>query len=205
MAIKSRSRAGIGRLPLIAGALVLALAALAAILPAMRSETPRANSLAGIGGPFTLVSETGRTVSDRDFRGKWLLLYFGYTHCPDACPTALNTIAEAVDHLDPNQTRIQPLFITLDPERDTPAQLGTYTAAFASGIIGLTGTPAQIAAAAKQYHIAYAKHPLPGGSDYGIDHTSIIVLVDPTGSARAIFPDQIPPDRLIRRLDETVG
>lgn len=188
------------------GALAAALLAIVIALPAFLG-THRATSpaiLSGIGGPFKLVDQNGRTVTDADFRGKWLLIYFGYTHCPDACPTALNAIAEALDRLGPDRKKIQPLFVTLDPERDTPAVLKDYTAAFQSNILGLTGSAEQIAAAAREYRIAFEKHPT-GDGDYGIDHSSLIFLVDPAGKANAFFSDQTAPDRLARRLGEAVG
>lgn len=165
-----------------------------------------APSGSAIGGPFTLVDSDGRTISDTDFGGKWLLIYFGYTHCPDACPTALNTIAEALDQLGPSRSKLQALFITLDPARDTAAVLKDYTGAFNAGIVGLTGTPEQIAAAAHEYRITYAKQPSAAGDgEYGIDHTSIIFLMDPTGHLSSIFSHETPPDRMARRIREAAG
>jgi len=94
-----------------------------------------------VGGPFTLVSGDGHTVTDRDFRGKYLLVYFGYTYCPDVCPTTLNAVAGALDKLGSTADRLQPLFITVDPRRDTPEVIKQYTAAFSPRLLGLTGTP----------------------------------------------------------------
>jgi protein SCO1/2 len=172
---------------------------------ANRSVAPERQKLSGFGGPFKLTDQDGRVVTDAEFRGKWLLLYFGYTHCPDACPTALNSIAEALDQLGPSRQKMQPIFITLDPERDTPATLKEYTGAFQAGILGLTGTPEEIAATAKEYRIAYQKHPIPENDDYSIDHTSVIFLVDPLGHPVDLFSHETPPDRMALRIKEAMG
>ena len=135
-----------------------------------------------VGGPFTLVSGDGHTVTDRDFRGKYLLVYFGYTYCPDVCPTTLNAVAGALDKLGNTADRLQPLFITVDPRRDTPAVIKQYAAAFSSRLLGLTGTPAEIATVAKEYHVYYAEHRTgPGPNDYSMDHSSILYLMGPDG------------------------
>jgi protein SCO1/2 len=135
-----------------------------------------------VGGPFTLTNGDGQTVTDRDFRGKYMLVYFGYTYCPDVCPTTLNALADALDRLGAKADRLQPLFVTVDPRRDTPAVIKQYTAAFTPRIEGLTGTPAEIAAAAKEYHVYYAEHRTgPGPNDYSMDHSSILYLMAPDG------------------------
>ena len=193
------------RLLIASAALILAAAGFGLIGQFVSAPTHRATFLTGIGGPFTLVDQNGRVVTDASFRGKWLLIYFGYTHCPDACPTALNTIAEALDRSGAIGSKIQPLFITVDPERDTPAAMKDYTAAFGASILGLTGTAQQIAAVAREYRISYEKHVTTSGDDYGVDHSSIIFLVDPTGKPVSFFSDQTTPERLARRLGETVG
>src|SRR6266542_5971239 len=117
-----------------------------------------ANSPVMIGGPFTLTSPDGATVTEQTYRGKWLLVYFGFTSCPDSCPTALLEIAAALEKLGPGADRLQPLFITVDPLRDTPAVMGNYTQSFDPRIVGLTGTPQQIAAVAQEYGVYYAPH-----------------------------------------------
>ena len=106
-----------------------------------------------IGGPFTLVDGTGRQITDRDFRGKYMLVYFGYTFCPDVCPTTLNEVAEALDHLGGKADRLQPIFITVDPKRDTPAVVKQYAAAFTPRLIGLTGSDDQISKVAQEYRV----------------------------------------------------
>lgn len=136
-----------------------------------------------VGGPFTLVNDKGKTVSSEDFRGKYMLVYFGYTYCPDVCPTTLNSIAQAMDKLGAKAKQVQPIFITVDPQRDSPAVLRQYVSAFSPSLIGLTGTPAQVAAAAKEYKVYYAKHVTgPGPNDYSMDHSSIIYLMGPDGT-----------------------
>ena len=153
-----------------------------------------------IGGPFRLRAPDGREVTDAEFRGRWMLVYFGYTHCPDACPTALQDIANALDSLGPEAKRkAAALFITVDPERDTPAVMGDYVSAFDAGITGLSGTPEQVAAAAKAYRVYYAKHPKAGG-DYDMDHSSIIYVMDPHGRFAANFTHETPPDAMAAKL-----
>jgi protein SCO1 len=135
-----------------------------------------------IGGPFTLQDGSGKTVTDRDFRGQYMLVYFGYTFCPDVCPTTLTAVADAMDKLEPEASRIRTVFITVDPKRDTPAVVGKYAAAFGPNIVGLTGTPEEIARVAKAYRVYYAEHRTgPGPNDYVMDHSSVLYLMDPKG------------------------
>ncbi len=135
-----------------------------------------------IGGPFTLVNDNGKTVTNKEFRGKYMLVYFGYTYCPDVCPTTLNSIAQAMDRLGAKAKQVQPIFITVDPHRDTPPVMKQYVSAFSPSLVGLTGTPAQIAAVAKEYRVYYAKHVTgPGPNDYSMDHSSIIYFMGPDG------------------------
>ena len=135
-----------------------------------------------IGGPFTLQDGDGSTVTDRDLHGKYLLVYFGYTFCPDVCPTTLTAVADAMDKLDGKADQVQPVFITVDPQRDTPAVVKQFTASFSPRLIGLTGTPDQIAAVARAYRVYHAEHRTgPGPNDYSIDHSSILYLMGPDG------------------------
>ncbi len=135
-----------------------------------------------VGGPFTLVDGDGKTVTDRTWPGQYLLVYFGYTFCPDVCPTTLTAVADALDRLGARADRIQPLFITVDPKRDTPPVVKQYAAAFGPRMIGLTGSPAQIAAAAKAYRVYYAEHKTGDGpDDYSMDHSSVLYLMSPDG------------------------
>ncbi|MBV8338165.1 MAG: SCO family protein [Alphaproteobacteria bacterium] len=166
-------------------------------------ETPKgaAGTLlaSAIGGPFHLVDQNGKTVTDADLKGKWSLIYFGYTHCPDACPTALNDISIALDDLGPKRDAVRPVFITVDPERDTPEVLKSYVTSFDAPILALTGTPQEIAQAAKDYRVYYAKHPEPGG-DYAMDHSSVIYVMDPQGRFTASFTQENSPEEIAERL-----
>ncbi len=156
---------------------------------------------AAVGGPFALVDHTGRPVTDADFRGKHLLVYFGYTYCPDVCPTELGVMAQAMDRLGPLAEKVQPLFITVDPKRDTVAHMAGYVELFHPRLVGLTGTPEQTAAAAKAYRVY---HAVPtgqdaAGGDYLVDHSSFIYLMGPDGAFQRVFaagaePDQIAAD-----------
>ena len=171
-------------------------------------ETPRgaAGTLlaSAIGGPFRLVDQNGKTVTDADLKGKWSLVYFGYTHCPDACPTALNDISIALSELGPKRDAVRPVFITVDPERDTPESLKAYVTSFDAPILALTGTADQVAKAAKGYRVYYAKHPEAGG-DYSMDHSSVIYVMDPEGRFTASFAPDSTPEQMAERLKKLVG
>jgi protein SCO1/2 len=171
-------------------------------------ETPRgaAGTLlaSAIGGPFRLVDQNGKTVTDADLKGKWSLVYFGYTHCPDACPTALNDISIALDDLGSQRSAVRPVFITVDPERDTPEVLKSYVTSFDAPILALTGTPEEIAQAAKGYRVYYAKHPEPGG-DYSMDHSSVIYVMDPEGRFTASFTHENSPEEIAERLKKLLA
>ena len=171
-------------------------------------ETPRGASgtllASAIGGPFRLVDQDGKTVTDADLKGKWALVYFGYTHCPDACPTALNDIAIALDELGSKRSAVRPVFITVDPERDTPEVLKAYVTAFDAPILALTGTPEEVAQAAKGYRVYYAKHPEAGG-DYSMDHSSVIYVMDPEGRFTASFTHQSAPEEIAERLKKLLA
>jgi protein SCO1 len=148
-------------------------------------------ALPGIGGHFLLTTSAGRTVTDRSFPGKWLLVYFGYTFCPDACPTALSALATALDELGPLAAEIQPIFITVDPERDTPQVVADYAKAFDARIVGLSGTREQIAAATKEFRVYYNVRPL-GNDEYAIDHSSFIYVIDPSGQVVELLTGNLP-------------
>ena len=152
-----------------------------------------------IGGPFALVDGAGKSVTDEQFRGRYMLIYFGYTHCPDACPTALNDMALALDKLGPRRAQVQPIFITVDPERDTGPALADYVGAFGTDFIGLTGTVDQIAQAKKEFKVYAAKHPTADGG-YDMDHSSIIYLMDPNGRFIAVFTHESSPEDIAAKL-----
>jgi protein SCO1/2 len=155
-----------------------------------------------LGGPFTLENSDGKPVTDRDFRGRYMLVYFGYTFCPDVCPTTLNAVADAMERLGPRARKVQPLFITIDPRRDTPSVMKQYVAAFGHDIVGLTGSADQVAAAAKAYRVYFAEHRTgPGPDDYSMDHSSILYLMGPDG--RFIAP--IRADASGEEIAKTIG
>ena len=166
--------------------LIMALAALAILLIGagavwMWRPAPTAPAASDIGGRFTLTDQRGARVGEQILRGKWTAVYFGYTFCPDVCPTTLAALGQAVGELGPRAARFQVVFITVDPARDTPAALATYLAnpAFPKGAIGLTGSAEQIKAAAGAYRVYFARRGQ--GPDYSVDHTSILYLMDPQG------------------------
>jgi protein SCO1/2 len=134
-----------------------------------------------IGGPFALTDEDGARVDQGILTGRWSLVFFGYTFCPDVCPATLSSLAAAIDRLGGKANAVQVVFITVDPDRDTPAQLKAYLASpsFPKRLIGLTGTAADIAAVAKAYHVYYQK--AGAGAGYSVDHTSVVYLMDPHG------------------------
>ncbi|MDQ2103101.1 SCO family protein [Azospirillum isscasi] len=160
-----------------------------------------------IGGPFTLTDHTGRTVTDADYRGKYLLVNFGYTYCPDVCPTELGTIARTLDLLGQQADKVQPLFISIDPERDTVAHLKDYVALFHPRLVGLTGTPEQVKAAAKAYRVYYAKAPQEGGKpgDYLMDHSSFLYLMGPDGRFLGVYPGGTSADRVAQDLGSRIA
>ena len=154
-----------------------------------------------IGGPFVLIDHTGKPRTDQDFRGKLLLIYFGYSYCPDVCPTDLQQIALAVDELGSAGEAVQPLFITIDPERDTAPVLKEYVGHFRPGLVGLTGSAREIAAAAKAYRVYYAKVPAAdGGDDYLMDHSGFVFLMGPDGRYLTHFTPQTTAKQLAQAI-----
>jgi cytochrome oxidase Cu insertion factor (SCO1/SenC/PrrC family) len=140
------------------------------------------SGIAAIGGPFALLDQNGVLRHDSDFRGELMLVYFGYTYCPDACPTALQTMTQALDDMGGDAKAVQPIFVTVDPERDTVAQMKQYAQNFHPRLLALTGSPEQVAAAANAYRIFYQKvKPPGGGEDYLVDHSSFIYLMGRDG------------------------
>jgi cytochrome oxidase Cu insertion factor (SCO1/SenC/PrrC family) len=141
-----------------------------------------------IGGPFYLTDQTGRAVTDADIRGRWMLVYFGYTNCPDACPLALQKMTTALKDLGPLADRLAPIFITVDPARDTPDRLAAYLRNFDPRIIGLTGSSEQIADVAKAYRVYYAPNQPDKSGAYLVGHSSFLYLLDPAGRFNALLP-----------------
>ena len=141
---------------------------------------------AAIGGPFKLVDQNGRTVTDADFKGEPSLVFFGFTHCPDACPTTLLELSDVLQKLGPASSKVHVVFITVDPERDDVASLKDYLSSFNPQVVGLTGDPTAIAAVAKEYRVYYKKVPTDSG-DYTMDHTALVYLMDRDGHFVAPF------------------
>lgn len=159
-------------------------------------------SAASLGGPFTLTDQNGKRVSDTDFRGKYMLVYFGYTYCPDICPLSLVRNADALRMLGEQAERIVPIMITVDPERDTSEHLKDYVAVFDPRLVGLTGTADEIKAVAKEYRVYYAK-VTPKGTDpdnYLVDHSGFSYLMDPDGHFVQFFRHDMSAEDMAERL-----
>jgi protein SCO1/2 len=171
--------------------LVLCLAVV--LLVTGREGVPNMPQVAAIGGPFSLTDQNGRTVTEQDLKGKPFLVFFGYTNCPDFCPTTMFEISEVLKKLGPAADRTRALFITVDPERDTPAALKDYVSSFDPHIIALTGEPEAIAAVAKAYRAYYRKVPLKDGG-YTMDHLVLVYLMDKDGRFVSRFKLDRPLD-----------
>jgi protein SCO1 len=157
-----------------------AVVALAITMVVAARQTGHAQGRGAIGGPFTLVDDTGAPVTEKTLAGKPYVIYFGYTYCPDVCPTTLVDLSRWIKQLGPDADKLNYVFVTVDPERDTPKLLHGYLSSFDTHIRGFTGTPEQIAKVAKQYRIDYQKIPTSGGT-YSLDHASIIYLMNADG------------------------
>ncbi len=157
-----------------------------------------------IGGPFRLIDQHGRAQDQSLLKGKWTAVFFGYTFCPDVCPTTLQTLGVAQDRLGPKAARLQVVFITVDPDRDTPAQLRAYLSspAFPKGTIGLTGSREAVAAAAKAYHVFYQKQG--SGDDYTVEHSSAVYLMSPKGRFDRVIAYGLTPDEIVRQISEAM-
>jgi cytochrome oxidase Cu insertion factor (SCO1/SenC/PrrC family) len=158
---------------------------------------------ADVGGPFRLTDQNGKAVSDADFRGRYMLIYFGYSFCPDVCPTTLSVMAQALNKLGGEGRRVTPIFITIDPERDTPQVLGDYMKAFGPNFVGLTGSAAAIKDAEKKYRVYAVKKPLEKGG-YGMDHSSVMYLMGPDGKMISFYDEAISPDDLAKDLRQKI-
>jgi len=187
------------------------IALMLSLLLAACSGAPGEPPLSGarIGGPFVLTDQNGRTVRDGDFAGKYRIVYFGYTHCPDICPNDLAVIGQALRRTEKEAparaAKIQPLFITVDPERDTPAVMKAYASAFHPRLLGLTGTPQQVAAAEKAYAVWSAKQPDQPGGGYAVDHSRMAVLMGPKGEPVALLPTDQGAEQVAAELAKWVS
>lgn len=158
----------------------------------------------GITSNFELVDQNGRTVRDEDFPGKWQLVFFGFTFCPDICPTTLDTVTAALEQLGPEADKLQPLLVTVDPERDTAAVLKEYLSSFDSRILGLTGTAEQVQAATRSFRVYASKRPLDDG-DYTMDHSAFIYLMNPAGNYVRHFGTQTSPSDMAKAIREAMN
>lgn len=157
-----------------------------------------------VGGPFDLTDHTGRARTDADFRGKLVVLYFGYASCPDVCPTELQSISLALDKLGAAADAVQPLFITVDPERDTPARLADFVSSFHPRLIGLTGPLPDIRKTAIAYRVFFARHQVPG-PNYPVDHTGFIYIVGKDGRFLGYLPPGVSPDDISDAIRSQLG
>lgn len=167
-----------------------------------RAETPAgaASGQADVGGPFELVNQDGQPVDQSILEGRWSVVFFGFTYCPDICPSTLQAVAAAQEQLGPRAADLQTVFISVDPERDTPEQLKTYLSleAFPDGVVGLTGSPEQIEQVAKSYYVYYRKSG--EGPDYTIDHSTAAYLMDPQGRFNRVLAYGLSPDEMARLI-----
>ena len=176
---------------LIAAAIMIiaAFAVAALALTQWPSKGPIGSGTALIGGPFTMINQKSETVTEKDFLGRYTIYFFGYTFCPDVCPTELQVLSAALKELGPDAAKITPVFVSIDPERDTPKIIGEYVANFHPRLVGLTGTPEQLASMARAFHVYYKKVANEKDSqNYGMDHPSILYLMGPDGKFAKHFP-----------------
>jgi len=187
------------RLLVILALLAVAFAVLTALAIQRGVLAPRnatSDQTAAIGGPFQLVDQTGRSVDQRVLKGKWSAVFFGYSFCPDACPTTLFALRQAETLLGASAERFQTVFISVDPARDTPKQLAAFLAtdAFPKRVIGLTGTPEQVETVAHAYHVYFQK--AGEGSSYAVNHSTITYLMNPNGGFACVIPYNATPQQI---------
>ena len=188
-------------LALLAGGALLLLVGIGGaalwLRPAPESLGPTLPAGVAIGGPFSLIDETGAPVTEKTYRGRHMLIFFGFTYCPDVCPTELAKIAATLDLLGQDAQRLVPLFVSIDPERDTPEALAQYTELFHPAIVGLTGSEQQIAAVARAFRVYYNKVKTgPEPDAYTMDHSAFVYLMGPDGGFRQLFSPQATPEQM---------
>lgn len=179
-----------------------------AAFTALSYRTPATSGIAqqsvgkpDIGGPFSLTDHTGKRVTEKDFLGKHTLVYFGFTYCPDVCPTELQVMADALDKLGDKASKVTPVFFTVDPQRDTVEQMAAYVPNFHDRLIGLTGTPEEVKSAAKAYRVYYKKvEDKDSDAGYTMDHSSIVFLMGPDGDYVAHFAHGTSPDAMANSI-----
>jgi protein SCO1 len=174
----------------LAGLFAFSAAALCTVyFVSSRGPAPRAATTTQLGGPFTLVDDTGAPVTEKTLAGKPYAMYFGYTFCPDVCPTTLLDLSRWIKKLGPDADRLNYVFVTVDPERDTVQSMHAYLSSFDKRIHGYTGTPAEVAQIAREYRVYYRKVPMEGGG-YTMDHSAVIYLMGPNGNFVTVIPYQ---------------
>jgi protein SCO1/2 len=172
----------------------------------LNQESPNKNRVitsgqALIGGPFELVGKDGKTVTDKDFRGRYMLVFFGFTHCPDICPAELQVMSAALDDLGDKADQVVPVFITVDPARDTPELVTAYVENFGPNFVGLTGSLEAVDKAAKAYRVTYQKFQEEGaGDNYSVDHSALVYLMGPDGKFVTHFPYGTSPEKMADTL-----
>ena len=171
----------------------------------LRQPTTAASGEVAIGGPFTLTDTKGNTVTEADLKGRYSLVFFGFTRCPDICPLALQVMTQALDAAGAAGDRVQPVFISVDPERDTPEAMAAYIANFHPRFLALTGTVDQVRTATQSYRVYAAKAPVKDADgkdtgDYTVSHTGYIYLMDRAGRYLAHFQKDTGPEEIARRL-----
>ena len=193
----------------IVGGLLLGAVAAIAVFPEAREKlfpqqgAQQSSGKALIGGPFTLADTTGKKVTDKDFRGRYMLVFFGFTACPDICPAGLQLMSAALGKIGAKADNVTPIFISVDPARDTPEKIAAYVKNFNDRLVGLTGTPEEVAAVAKAYRVFYEKTPNEAApADYGMNHTSIIYLMGPDGEYVTHFTPTTSVDAMVEKLNK---
>jgi len=189
---------------LVAGGVALGLLAIAATSYVMRLDQKAEIASVPIGGPFELIDQDGRLVTEQDLAGRLMLVYFGYTFCPDVCPTSLQTMSVALEQLGDDALDVAFLFVTLDPKRDTLAQMKAYVSLFEPEPVGLTGTAEQVAAAARAYRVYYRLHDDDGDEDYLVDHSSFVYLMDREGRYLAHFGHAATPEQMVEEIRQAL-
>jgi protein SCO1/2 len=178
---------------------------LAACGPQQRSSTQESSGAPAIGGPFTLVDQDGRPFTEKDLEGHWSAIYFGFTYCPDVCPTSLMALADGLEKMGRRGEAVRTYLISVDPERDTPQAMKAYIAnpEFPKNLVGLTGTPEQVAAAAKAYKMYYKKDG--EGEGYLVNHQSIIYLMNPKGELSRPLTHELTPDQIASQIGDAMS
>ena len=178
----------------------------AALLMRPFEASPVQSARALIGGPFTLTDQDGKRVTEQTYRGKYMLVMFGYTTCPDVCPSELQTMANAMDVLGTKADQVNPIFITVDPERDTVERVAEYVKNFHASLVGLTGSPEEIKQAARAYRAYYAKSDASGSAaGYLMDHSAFIYLINPQGEYVTHFTYGTAPEKIAAAIEKAMS